>query len=448
MNDRLIQEWKALAADAVRLDDMKFLKIYQLLERVAENPGVQPAFDALRPRLQELRPPRRPSTSRLFFRPIEDLLDDHESYVRRLNRISRATLAPCWRALKDRLDGDMIREFQQAIAGVDTRDPRAVAKVAEPLWRQGAATLLDLVSHCNSNLKFKVDNFGRDDDVLRQMEVAAEAIAIGPEIEGIKVALPPRPIGELAESHVEFVRQALQGLGKETAAKAKPMLAILCSRMKRPGDLLKLLGDVKLGSAMGEKEQLTKELSGYVVGNLLRQTGDMDRASAGAVQTPGDLAAQAERLTEGLNSVNDTVTSLKDRDLNNRVSSARSEIGNFVVKNLVEDLEKSLIAALFNKDNMPASDEAMKQAEQMAMGLRKSLKLAPALGIAREVNAKLAEVRKSVEAETDAMLRQLRPGSSDPKAQRQMFNSLRMIEILAGSDEAERLHKEWKRRLT
>ncbi len=447
MTDRLQQEWNALAADASRLDDGKFLKIYRLLEQMAENPNMQPALDALRPRLTALKPARKPTASRLFFRPVEDLLDDPATYSRRLNRISRGTLPPLWKAMREKLPKSVLEELQIGMAAADPNDGRAMVRLGAPLWAAGTEAVRAVLKVATDNLKFRNELFGRDEDALRQLEVIAELTTIGAEIETLKLSLPERPIGDLAESHVDAIKDALSALGRHEAKKARPMLLMLSARMKRPGDLLKLLAEVRLGDAMGEKEGLTKELSGIVVGNLLRQTSEIEQAAPG-LDRPGDLAATAERLTEGLNSVNETVQTLKDKDMTKRIDQARAEIGDFVVRNIVSGVDAALVESLFGTPTVPASDAQVKQAEQLAMALRRSIKLAPHLGIGREVTAKVAEVRKQVEAEADELFRTHRPGPAgmDPKVQRQMFNSLRVIEILAGSEEAERLYRDWKRR--
>lgn len=433
-------EWSRLAAESARLPDGKFLKIYELLEQMRERPEVQGAFETIRPRLTELRPPRRLAVSRLFFRPVEDVLDDPMGYQRRLNRISRAVLAPCWRALRDRLPHGLVAEMQSTLSTIDSRDARALAVVGEPLWTAGAAALDQLLVEVRANLKLQVTLFGRDEDVLNQLATVADVVRIGPRIEALKLALPAKPIGELAESHVEIVKTAMIELGRENPRHTGPALLVLTSRMRRPGDLLRMLQEVRLGGTPQEKEGLTRELSGIVVGNLLRQTSDMDREAASADSS--ELAATAERLTEGLNSVNEAVLALRDKEMSRKVDGARTEIGEFVKRTIISDVDQALLGTLFGPDAAVDPDEKVRKAEQLALALRKSARLAPHLGIKREVDAKINEIRRQVEAGTETVLR----GQPGAEVQRRMFNSLRVIEILAGSDEAERLFREWQRR--
>ncbi len=445
-NPAKLSDWAALGTDILRLPDRKLLQIYRLLEQVGDKPEVSDAFEAMRPRLTTLRPPRRPALSRLFFLPAEDMLDDADHYSRRLNRICRTTLAPCWQAVKDRIPLAVQQEVYREVALVDYRDGAAIAVLCEPLWQAGMVALEQVIAECQNNLKFKNSLFGRDDDVQRQLGTLHQIMTVAFRIEKLKAALPPRPILDLAESHVEIIRAALIDLGKEDAALTQPLLLVLASRMQRPGELLRMLGEVRLGGTVAEKETLTREMSGYVVGNLLRQTSDFDRENPLVHGDPASLAAAAERLTDGLNSVNDTVQGLRDKEITAKMKNARAEIGQFVLKNICADVDKGLTAALFGHGGALPSDEDVKRAEQLALALRRSSKLASPLGIQREVAAKITEARQQVVTNTLATLRNTprnRDGSMAADAQRQMFNGLRMVEILSGSDEAERLFREW-----
>jgi len=449
MTDAESEEWKALAANAARLDDTRFLKVYELMEQLGEKAPVRSAFDAIRPRLAELRPPRRPSASRLFFRPVEDLLDDAGSYMRRLNRISRVTLPACWRAIKDRIDPALVAEVMEGIQLADARDRQRQVEIAAPLWTAGSAALADVLVECDRNLKFKNDHFGRDDDVLRQLDIIVQCTAVGQSIEELKLNLPDYPIGDLAETHLDAIRQTLSRLGREDAKRAMPLLLVMTARMRRPGDLLKMLSSAKLGGSMVEREEMTRDLSGYVVGNLVRQTSEMASGQAGAAARPaGDIATLVERLTEGLNSISETVQGLRDKEMIGRVSSARAEISAFVLGNVLANADTTLAGMLFDKDE-PASDAQVEQAEQLALAIRRCARLASHLGIQREVGARIQSIRQKLETETEQILRTCRPGPDgpEPAVRRQMFNTLRIVEILSGSEDAQKLYKDWQRRL-
>ncbi|MBB6253611.1 hypothetical protein [Nitrospirillum iridis] len=459
MTDPAIAQWQALARDATRLSDAKFLQIYTLLEQLGDKPGIAGAFDAMRPRLAQLRPPRRPTVSRLFFRPAEDLFDDPSVYTRRLQRVSRGTLPTCWKLVRARLDSGLVDGVAQGILKADPRDPRALVKIAAPLWEEGAQVLVKIADEAENNLRFMVDNFGRDDDVLRQIQTLRDVLLLGGIIEDLKQRLPERPIGDLAESHADAIKTVMAQLGgAENPQAAGPLLLVLTARMLRPGVVLKMLTDMRVvGSSQGERDALTRDLSGVVVGNLLRQTASMAKAAVAGPGTTGapvdpvqklaSLAAVAERLTDGLTSVNDSVASLRDKKIVDRVTTARGEIGEFVLTTVLGDVERTLASLMFaDNGGIATPPDEMKRAEATALALKRSAKLASHLGIQREVNAKILEIRREIDRQTDRMI--AAPGArGNPEVRRQMFNNLRLVEILAGSDEAERAYREWSRRL-
>ncbi|MEE3626293.1 hypothetical protein UCD39_20305 [Nitrospirillum sp. BR 11752] len=462
MTDAAIAQWQTLARDATRLSDAKFLQIYALLEQLGDKPGIAGAFDAMRPRLTQLRPPRRPTVSRLFFRPAEDLFDDPAVYTRRLQRVSRGTLPTCWKLVRARLESRLVDGVAQDILKADPRDPRVMARVGAPLWEAGAQALAAIAHEADSNLRFMVDNFGRDDDVLRQIQTLRDVLLLGSVIEDLKQRLPERPIGDLAESHVEAIKTVMAQLGgAEKPQASAPVLLVLTARMLRPGVVLKMLTDMRVtGNSQVERDALTRDLSGVVVGNLLRQTGSMAKAheavpgsgAAGAAATDpahrlGALAAVAERLTDGLTSVNDSVAVLRDKKTADRVAAARSEIGEFVLSTVLGDVEKTLAGLMYAaRTGIATPPDDMRRAEIAALALKRSAKLAGPLGIQREVAAKITEIRREIDRQTDRMMPA--PGArGDPEVRRQMFNNLRLVEILSGSDEAERMYRDWSRRL-
>lgn len=444
-----MNEWSLLGGDASRLPDEKLLQIYRLLEPVGEKAEIAAALAAMRPRLTRLRPQRRPSLLRLFFRPVEDLMDDPDGYNRKLNRVSRAILLPCWRAVKDRIGEEVTGPLLRDLPHANLQDGQAMATLCAPFWRAGVVVMDAVLAECEADLKRKVQLFGRDADVQRQLGTVRQILSIAVPIEALKAALPPRPIQEMAPSHIDKIRQTLTALGQEDARAVAPLLMVLASRMQRPGDLLRLLADVKLGGTVHEKEALTRDMSGYVVGNLLRQSADFEREQQ---DKPGDLESMsrvAERLTDGLNSVADIVLSLRDKDVVQKMGQARAEIGHLLLRKVGNGTDTALMAALFAGDGQGiASDEDMRRAEQLALALRRSFKLALHLGIQKEIGTRIGEARRQLEVRTQAMLHQIprtREGRLAPAAERQMVNSLRVVEILAGSDEAERLSREWRR---
>lgn len=444
----LSAQWRQLAAEAVRLSDAKFLQIYTLLEQLGGRPGLTQAFDALRPRLTTLRPPRRLNASRLFFQPAEDLFDDPAVYGRGLHRVSRATLPLCWRQIQDRLDPAVLAPLEQAVAACDPHDEARIYQAGLPLWRAGAQQLAVLAAEAEHNLRFRAATFGRDEDVLVQVRTLLGVIALGAEIEDLKQRLPPRPIGDLSDSQMTAIKSVLARLGDDDPARAGPVLLVLAARMRRPGDVLRLLDGLRLSGNQAAKDDLIRDMSGVFIAQMLHQTarvgadGDIaagPKDDAAAVRDLAGLAACAERLTEGLTSLGHAVNALRDAKVAAAAGAARTSIGKLVLRRVLADIDIRLKNLMFG-DGVPVTPpDRMKRAEEAAQVLRRAARLAGALGVQRDVGDKITGLCREMEQRIGALVSGGR--GADPAARRQVFNILRIVEMLSGPDDAERLYR-------
>lgn len=449
----LSDQWRLLAAEAVRLSDAKFLQIYTLLEQLGGKPGVTQAFDALRPRLTTLRPPRRLNASRLFFQPAEDLFDDPAVYGRGLHRVSRATLSVCWRQIQERLDPALLGPLEQAVAACDPHDEARIYQAGLPLWRAGAEQLAVLAEEADRNLRFRAATFGRDEDVLAQVHTLVAVIRLGAEIEDLKQRLPPRPIGDLSESQMAAIKTVLARLGDDDPARAGPVLLVLAARMRRPGDVLRLLDGLRLSGNQAAKDDLIRDMSGIFISQLLHQTaqaggeGGTDagrKDDAAVVRDLARLAACAERLSDGLTSLGHAVNALRDAKVAAAAGAARTSIGKLVLRRVLVDIDIRLKNLMFGGGVAVTPPDRMKQAEEAALVLRRSARLAGALGVQREVGDKVTTLCREMERRIGDLLSGGR--AADPAARRQTFNILRIVEMLSGPDEAERLYRQAQRK--
>lgn len=434
------RQWYELASEAVRLSDAKFLQIYALLEQLGGRAGVTAAFDALRPRLAALRPPRRLNASRLFFQPAEDLFDDPASYVRGLGRVSRTTLPIAWRQMRDRMGPARVADFERAVAACDPRNEQQLYQTGLPLWDLGVRHLYALTEEVDRNLRLRALTFGRDEDVMEQLRTLCNIIALAPEIEELKQRLPARPIGELSQSQRAAARALLARLGADDPRAIIPVLLVLAARMRRPGDALGLLDGLELGQEKEEMEALKRTMSKSMVTQLLTQA---ERAETDDGRDAAHLAASAERLAEGLVSLSDAVNALRDTKIAGTVTAARTSIGRMVVRRVLPDASQRLARALFAGSG-GATSARMKEAEEVALVIRRMSRLGAALGVQRDVSQTISGLRDEMEPHLHTLLRDDRPVEQD--AQRQVYNIIRIVEVLSGPDEAERLYRDCKRR--
>jgi hypothetical protein len=441
------KQWNELAAGATSLADDKFMRVVELLEAVLAKPGVAAAFETLRPRLKRIRPARKLTAQRLMYLPAEDLLDNAESYRRRLFRISRGTLNACWKQISQRLGADKVAAIESRLDGASTVS-RSLQRVGEQLWRDGAKALRAAIEEAASSTKTRIALFGRDDDVLRQVAILAEVAELGPAIEALKAELPDPPISELSEAHVDVLRKAIQEVSAEGTAHLTTFLLVVSSRMQRPGELLRILADTRLDEVRpDEKDDVAREVGVFTVENLLRRTAEITPDFLDAV-TAREVAQLTERLVDGLESMNSTLAQPDQKKLAQRAEQARGVISNALFSHVLRPAEQELLRSS-EELSLPTRQE-LSAAEEFARAYRRCQRIAPALGLRSEMQEKTAGICRQVEGITESLADFETAGDIDPESLKasdgQIIAMLRLIEIVAGPDEATRLLDKWESR--
>ncbi|QJE72818.1 hypothetical protein HHL28_06700 [Aerophototrophica crusticola] len=449
-------EWKDLADSAASLTDEKFLRIVELLEQIRHRPGVPIAISHLRPRMAVLRPPRRMTASRLFFLPVEDLLDDVARYQRRLSRVSRSTLAVCWEIVGKAVPERQMRRIERELA-TPIGHGAARAQLGGALWQAGSAALHEALAEAGADHKRRVALFGRDDDVLRQVQVVADAAAIGEEIEAIKAKLPDAPIESFADFHVEELRKAIRGMAARDITAVTTFLLVLTARMLRPGDLLAVLADTRLDGMQREKEAVGKEVGGHALENLLRQSGEMPTLLKGDVSAR-DVALMAERLLDGLDSMRATLQDPDHRKSLGRVERARGIIADAILDRVIGPADQEVLAPICNLPDAalaplrpgepPVNAKELAKAEEFARAYRRCARIAPMVGLRNELQAKTSAICLAARTAADNIGEALEAGAAmDPRAaDTQVVALLRLVEIISGPDQAEAILLEWEKR--
>jgi hypothetical protein len=462
MKDRS-REWTDLAVSAAGLTDTRFLQIVELFERIRHEPGVCSAMGLLRPRLAELRPPRRISVSRLFFLPVEDLLDDTPRYQRKLSRISRGTIPACWQIICAAVGENRVQRLAALLADMDAADVHGIVRLGESFWLEGAAALNKALDEAYDNPRSRVRLFGRDDDVLRQVAVITAIAQIGPTVQLAKAELPDRPIEALADYHIEVLRTAIRGLAAQEMRQLTPFLLVLSARMLRPGDLLAVLADIRLEGQQQAKDEVAREIGSVALENLLRQSGDMPAAVKQGMAA-GDVATLAERLLDGFDSLKTTLQQPDHRRTVHRVEQARSVISAALQERVIGPADTELLGHVegflqmagnrfsLKLPSLPTPQETAK-AEDFARAWRRCFRIAPMVGLKSQMQEKTTELCRSMRQVSANLAAAVAPDEGGPRinaseADEQMVSLMRLVELIAGPDEAEALLADWEGRLT
>ncbi|MFD1626137.1 hypothetical protein [Azospirillum griseum] len=430
------------------IPDDKFLEVVRLLERVNDHPDVRQTFDSIRPRLVQMRPGRRPTLKRVLCMPFEDALEGVGGGDVPLSRIERRVIAPLWGIVEERADRHQLDQLDRMVQEVAPGDHNGLLNIGRRLWPLAAQTLRAAMDDDRSRQALWRHLHG-DEGLQRQVIDAAAYLDIGLSIEALKSDLSPKPVPELEDRHIAAIEQAAQAVARQSLAGVYPLLLVAAARLATPADLLRVLNDLDLGKARRDQPVLFAQLSGLVVSNLEARSARLDdRASAGerTVVKPADAMATAERLIASVTTTSTVMDALHEPLYRDRLAAVTSAVGAMVAESVLDTAPQGILSAIPapTPDRAPEVDEtAQIAAEDHARALRRCDRLADTLGLRQQVNDTIKRMGQGVEQRAQALLQdypqRLEDAAATDAAELNLFYSLRLLELLAGSAKADPL---------
>lgn len=436
-----LDEWREIANVSLGLPDEKLLGVLALVERVPDRDKVREVLDRMRPRLVRLRPPRPLTAQRLLFRPVEDLFDPPDSYRAKIGRLSRHTVQPCWVIVQNLLAPAILQRAADQLRVVDTNNLTELQVVGMPFWKGAAEVLATFLASDQSIGRHRVgtNQVTITEDLRHQLIDIADILAIATEIETTKRHLPERPIRVLSQVDVELLTNVITRLGAESTRKVQTYLLVILARMMKPGDLLQLVSEIQLPCSTSERATLFKMVGASALAGLANEAQTL-RKSKAQITDAAAGAETAEQLVTRLSSLERSLGGLRDKGVADQVQTARREIGSYVLEKLAVKADETLFESLKPQAAGPGRPaareptiEQVETAEKSAMSLRRCARIAESVGVRREMERKLATVCSNLEREAGAR------GPDGQPDDRRLIRTVRLIELVAGPDEAERV---------
>ena len=438
---KTLDEWREIANVSLGLSDEKLLGVLALVERVPDRDKVREVLDRMRPRLVRLRPPRPLTAQRLLFRPVEDLFDPPDAYRAKIGRLSRHTIQPCWLIISNLVDPPLMQRTLDGVRAIDGTNAAEIHALGLPFWKAAGEVLATFLAADQSVGRRRVgaDQVTITEDLRQQLVDIADILSIATEVETAKSHLPERPIRALSQVDVELMTSVITRLGTESTRKVQTFLLVILARMLRPGDLLQVLSDTSLPCSSAERATLFKTVGASALASLTNEAQNLRKAKAQIADAT--LGTQtAEQLVTRLTSLERSLGGLRDRAVADQVQTARREIGSFVLEKLVVKADETLFQSLKPSPAAPGQTppreptiEQVETAEKSAISLRRCARIAESVGVRKEMEQKLATVCTNLEKEA---------GTRDANGQtdeRRLIRSVRLIELIAGPDEAQRV---------
>ncbi len=130
------------------IPEAKFVQLVQFLEKNLERGGdttpLRLLLSKMRPRIVQVRPPRRNTVKRQLCRPFEELLYNTKSLVPVDGRVPRSAIDAVYYLFEEEADKGQITAIEQDLATLPVDDPCCDA-IATKIWAQGAVNLRSLM---------------------------------------------------------------------------------------------------------------------------------------------------------------------------------------------------------------------------------------------------------------------------------------------------------------
>ncbi|WP_042696887.1 hypothetical protein [Azospirillum sp. B506] len=450
--DRQADRLPGLESRLFDIPEAKFIEVVRLLERVRDHPDVCQTFTAIRPRLVQVRPDRRPTLKRVLCMPFEDVLESVSGVDVPPGRIERRVIDPVWRLVTQRGDAALIDQLDRQVQETAPGNLNALRNIGRRLWPMAAQAVREGIRPAEQGRPTSWHMLHIDEEMRRQMLDVAAFLEIGLTAESLKDALAPKPLSVLGDRHVRAIEQAAQAVARQSAGLVHHLLLVAASRMANPADLLTVLNDLDLGKARRERPMIFAQLSGLVVTSLEERSARLDGSGFGAgpdraavAIAPEEAVAIAERLVAGVDTTSAVMDVLADPAYRERLGGVKAAVRAMVTGAVLDTAPGGILVAVpapsENGRPIPVDENAQEAAEDHARALRRCERLADALGLHEPLKEAMESMESGLLARARALLAQYPKAVGEPgdteTAEIALFYALRLLELVAGPARAD-----------
>jgi hypothetical protein len=396
-----------LARSLTAARDEQIMRVVATVDALEKRGAADHIVAPLRPRLAELRPPRPLRFIRLLFLPLDPLIVPAARWRPGSATVPRTSLGPIAATVRTAL-GPVAGTIDAAIAGRSVGDEYIIEEVGGLLWPRAGAVLATAPALA-----------GWADTGLPVTMAAWLCRAVGAVL---LAAVPLRGLAAEAEAGVTLEFEPVQAVLAEAAtagAEALAMaVAVLLAWLPQAAELLPRGASVLGPDGPALMRLAAGQATEVLLERLEAQGGSDDLLAASRLD---DSGAEVRRAATLLDALDDAAPPERRR----RISAIRQRLEQSCRARFTGGLENSVAAALKSMGSCPAQEE-LADVENTARGLRQLESAARRLGGGAFYDRLLQDAVASVRASpADGAL-----GLAD---------KVRLVEILASSDEADAL---------
>ncbi|MEI9987085.1 MAG: hypothetical protein WDN69_30400 [Aliidongia sp.] len=423
-----------------QISEAKFREIALLLEEARDQPEVQTIMERIRPRLQRVRPARKPNLQRLFYLPFEDLLVN-EAAKTDDGRVTRRAAQRAWefvQAKNDAAERRIYKVMETRLRGLEPGDARGQSVLARRMWPP-ASNLLDEASiAAATNKPVRQELVGDQTALIEEIRQLAAGCSRPARISccSRRPCRRSRFAGSTSRRW-RFIRQTVANSHDGKPDRAYAMLLTVMVRMSAPAEFLRRIMHLNLDLPMPVKQTVFARLGKTILADMEKQAKALGIQASDAY---ADRVDRAQRLVAELIAADQV---LRDTDPTTKQQLAQlHEAAEEACAMLVNEASGRVRAAL--PGGGAASVEELVAVETALTALRKCQAFARQVELDRIVNQMLSTIIRELKIKSIRLFEARNAADPPDRAglERDLYWCVRMLELAGDAEEADRVRLE------
>lgn len=459
----LASELRDIERKLFEIPDEKVAQLTLLIERsravVLSASIANAALGTLRPRLVKTRPPRYLTLQRVFCHPFEDLLVLPGDGGKPFGRIARQSLAPIWDFVLGCLDAAAVKQLEASMRAAPapeigaSHDPR-IPRLGVTLWSIAAGRLRQELARAETDAAHRADLIARlgGEPVLADLSDIIALLELAAPVEKLRDILSPKPVGRLLEEQVEEIKQLYTEVVGSGQGVPGYLIAVAVARLSDGFQALALFDAL---------EDLPTGVNGLTPGQFVRAmlSGDSKRFFGAVTRTDpaqvddakvadmvGDFVALIGRLKkDGMADGPQPEMEAASRQLKEMV---RVGVLGGIDEKVLGGIEAVLAPPPVEDPEAAkqASFDAKVEAENRVYALQRVARIATEIGADKDVNGAIKQLTTQIDNTGVTLINDIKAGKFNAEGQEatraKLFAAVRMLELVAGSQYANKLMKD------
>lgn len=435
------KEFKALVLELEqrRLDEARARKISLIMR-------------FLRPRLAILKPFRRMTLLRLMCTPFEDILYNPGSPRKAIGKIPRSAIKSVWDLLTEHVDKDRLRGFEERLAAMamEEQTPEVMREIGQEFWPFCAYAFRGIIVVAEGSTRLRrelIDKMG-DDHHFASLKEVVSMLEVADAIMTLRENLSRGPIDIVSNKDLDAIIAAFTAVNAKGPQYQECVIYVILARladMASITDVFQRIDDAGAGSVI---TQVSDTAAHAMVSQIEDHIKDMDDDIAIAPDRE-TLARQAGSYVSTLAGAAKAIGQTGSRQQSRRVGQVRGELADKVRISVLQEgdastagLLASLLSASFsdfeNEDDV-ASQDMLEKMQDRIVSLRVAERYADDIGLGGEVEERLTAIESGLSKRAEKLLGTLNIGSDRTRAETNLNETVRLLELVAGPESADDL---------